>query len=279
MWLMACESIPFGSTEGDLLMRWRGYRQSGNVEDRRGMGGMVAGGGLGAVVLAIVALVFGVRPGDVLQQQPAAQQQGAAPAADDTLAQFAATVLASTEDVWTDIFRQSNAQYTKPELVLFSGAIQSACGFAQSAMGPFYCPRDQKVYLDLSFFAELRDRFGAAGDFAEAYVVAHEVGHHVQDLAGALQNGGGNAQSVRQELQADCLAGVWGYYAREKQQLLEPGDMEEALNAASSIGDDRLQKQSQGYVMPETFTHGTSAQRVSAFRTGFESGDAKKCGL
>ena len=260
-------------------MRWRGYRQSGNVEDRRGMGGMVAGGGLGAVVLAIVAMLFGVRPGDVLQQQPATQQQGAAPASDDTLAQFAATVLASTEDVWTDIFKQSNSQYTKPELVLFSGAIQSACGFAQSAMGPFYCSRDQKVYLDLTFFSELRDKFGAAGDFAEAYVIAHEVGHHVQDLAGALQNGGGNTQSVHQELQADCLAGVWGYYAKEKQQLVEPGDMEEALNAASSIGDDRLQKQSQGYVMPESFTHGSSAQRVSAFRAGFESGDPKKCGL
>ena len=242
------------------------------------MGGMVAGGGIGAVVLAIVAMLFGVRPGDVLQQQPQ-QQQAAVPAADDTLAQFASTILASTEDVWSDIFQRSGAHYTKPELVLFSDAIQSACGSAESAMGPFYCPRDQQVYLDLSFFSELRDRFGAAGDFAEAYVIAHEVGHHVQDLAGALSSGGGNAQSVRQELQADCLAGVWGYYAKEKQQLLEPGDVEEALNAASAIGDDRLQKQTQGYVVPESFTHGTSAQRSAAFRAGFESGQVERCGL
>lgn len=262
-------------------MRWRGYRQSGNVSDRRGMGGIgLAGGGIGAVVIALVAMLFGVNPGEILKQGPdEQQQQGAAPAADDTLVQFVSTVLASTEDVWTDIFSRSNAQYTKPELVLFSGAIQSACGFAQSAVGPFYCSRDQKVYLDLTFFGELRDRFGASGDFAEAYVIAHEVGHHVQDLTGALANGGGNEASVRQELQADCLAGVWGYYAREKQKLLETGDMEEALNAASSIGDDRIQKQTQGHVVPESFTHGSSAQRVDAFRKGFESGNPGTCGL
>ncbi|HEX6557878.1 MAG TPA: neutral zinc metallopeptidase [Longimicrobiales bacterium] len=261
-------------------MRWRGYRQSGNVSDRRGMGGIgLAGGGIGAVVIALVAMLFGVNPGDVLQRDQPAEQQANVPAGNDTLVQFVSTVLASTEDVWTDIFSQSNAQYTKPELVLFSGAIQSACGFAQSAVGPFYCSSDQKVYLDLSFFNELRDRFGAAGDFAEAYVIAHEVGHHVQDITGALAHGGGNQASVRQELQADCLAGVWGYYAREKQQLLEPGDMEEALNAASSIGDDRIQKQTQGHVVPESFTHGSSAQRVESFRRGFESGDPKACGL
>ncbi len=262
-------------------MRWRGYRQSGNVSDRRGMGGIgLAGGGIGAVVIAIVAVLFGVNPGDVLQPAGEPQQQpGAGPAAEDSLVQFTSAVLASTEDVWGSIFQQSNAQYTQPELVLFSGAIQSACGFAQSAMGPFYCPRDQKVYLDLSFFSELRDRFGAAGDFAEAYVIAHEVGHHVQDLTGTLVASGGNAGSVQQELQADCLAGIWGYHAREQQRLLDPGDLEEALNAASAIGDDRLQKQSKGYVVPESFTHGSSAQRVAAFRKGFDSGQPGACGL
>ena len=244
------------------------------------MGGIgLAGGGIGAVVLAIVAMLFGVNPGDILQQSPPDQQAAGAPAANDTLVQFASTVLASTEDVWGDIFKRSNATYEQPELVLFQGAIQSACGFAQSAMGPFYCPRDHKVYLDLSFFSDLRDRFGAAGDFAEAYVVAHEVGHHVQNLTGALSSGGGNEQSVRQELQADCLAGVWGFHAQQEQKLLDPGDMEEALNAASSIGDDRLQKQAQGYVVPESFTHGSSAQRVEAFRRGFQGGDVKQCGL
>ena len=259
-------------------MRWRGYRESGNVEDRRGLGGIgLAGGGIGAVVLAVVAMLFGINPRDVVQQQPAQQQ---APAADDTMAQFAATVLASTEDVWSGIFKQSGQQYTKPTLVLFNGATQSACGFAQSAMGPFYCEQDQKVYLDLSFFADLHDRFGAnGGDFAEAYVIAHEVGHHVQDLTGHLMHGGGNAQSVQQELQADCLAGIWGYYAKKQEQLVEPGDLEEALNAASAIGDDRLQKESQGYIVPESFTHGTSAQRVASFKKGFESGNLQQCGL
>ena len=260
-------------------MRWRGYRQSGNVEDRRGMGGLgMAGGGIGLIV-AIVALLFGVNPGDILQGGGSQEQATSTPAADDTLAAFASTVLASTEDVWTDIFRQSNAQYTAPRLVLFSGAAQSACGFAQSAMGPFYCPNDEKVYLDLSFFSDLRDRFGAQGDFAEAYVIAHEVGHHVQDLTHALQSGGGNEVSVRQELQADCLAGVWGFYAKQKQQLVEPGDLEEALNAASAIGDDRLQRQSQRYVVPESFTHGSSAQRTASFKRGFESGNPQACGL
>ena len=239
---------------------------------------MVAGGGIGAVVLAVVALLLGVNPGDILQQAPT-EQQGAEPAANDSLAQFASATLAMTEDVWSEIFRQSNADYPEPQLVLFSGAVQSACGFAQSAVGPFYCSRDNAVYLDLSFFADLRDRFGAAGDFAEAYVIAHEVGHHVQNVTGALSHGGGNEASVRQELQADCLAGVWGYHARSELQLLETGDMEEALNAASAIGDDKLQQQSQGHVVPESFTHGSSAQRVAAFRTGFESGNVGSCGM
>jgi predicted metalloprotease len=230
-------------------------------------------------VIALVAMLFGINPGSILRSGPTSSQQAATPAANDTLEQFASAVLASTEDVWSDIFQRSGSQYVPPKMVLFSGAAQSACGLAQSAMGPFYCPNDQKVYLDLSFFSDLRDRFGAAGDFADAYVIAHEVGHHVQDMAGALTSSGGNANSVRQELQADCLAGVWGYYAKQKQQLVEPGDMEEALNAASAIGDDRLQKETQGYVVPESFTHGTSAQRTASFKKGFDTGDPRACGL
>src|SRR5688500_16477508 len=252
-------------------MRWRGYRQSSNIGSR---GGMIAGGGVGAVVLAIVAMLFGVSPDEILQQSP---EQGGPPAANDTAFQFAATVLASTEDAWTEIFQRSNQDYPEPQVATFSGFVQSACGSAQSAMGPFYCPRDQTVYLDLSFFEDLQNRFGAAGDFAQAYVIAQEVGHHVQNVTGMLQQGGGNEQSVRQELQADCFAGVWGFIANQKQKLVEPGDMEEALNAAAAIGDDRLQKQSQGTVSPESFTHGSSAQRVQAFRRGFESGDLRQC--
>lgn len=261
-------------------MRWRGYRQSGNVEDRRGMGGMgLAGGGIGAVVIALIAMYLGINPSDVLQPGGAAPQEAGAPAADDTLAQFAATVLASTEDVWGDIFKQSNQQYEAPGLVLFSGIVSSSCGTAQSAVGPFYCSQDHKVYLDLGFFSDLRDRFSASGDFAEAYVIAHEVGHHVQNVTGALRQGGGNSASVQQELQADCLAGIWAFYAKQKQQLVEPGDVEEALNAASAIGDDKLQKQAQGYIVPESFTHGTSAQRTDAFGRGFQTGDLKQCGM
>lgn len=252
-------------------MRWRGYRQSGNISSR---GGMMVGGGIGAVVLAVVAMLFGVDPGAVLQQSP---QQGTETAANDTMFQFASVVLASTEDAWTDIFQQSGQDYPEPQVVTFSGVVQSACGMAQSAMGPFYCPRDQSIYIDLSFFTDLRDRFGAAGDFAQAYVIAHEVGHHVQNVTGLLESGGGNEQSVRQELQADCFAGVWGAIANRKQQLLDPGDTEEALTAAAAIGDDRLQKQTQGRVVPESFTHGSSAQRVAAFRRGFENGDVNAC--
>lgn len=261
-------------------MKWQGYRRSGNVEDRRGMGGIgLAGGGIGAVVIAVVAMLFGVNPADVLRQQPA-QREAGAPAADDTLSQFAASTLASTEDVWGGIFKQSGETYPAPTLVLFSGVTQTACGTGQSAMGPFYCSQDQKVYLDLSFFADLHDRFGASGgDFASAYVIAHEVGHHVQNITGHLSHGGGNEASVQQELQADCLAGIWGFYAKQQQQIVEPGDLEEALNAASAIGDDRLQKQSQGYVVPESFTHGSSAQRVAAFQKGYSGGDLRQCGL
>jgi hypothetical protein len=258
-------------------MKWQGYRRSTNVSDKRGMGGMVAGGGLGAVVLAVVAMLLGVNPGDIVTL--GGQQEGAPPPANDSASQFVSAVLASTEDMWTDVFAQSNQDYPEPQLNIFSGAVQSACGFAQSAMGPFYCPRDQAVYLDLTFFDDLHDRFGAAGDFAQAYVIAHEVGHHVQNITGMLSQGGGNEASVQQELQADCLAGVWGFVANQKQRILDPGDMEEALNAASAIGDDRLQQQSQGVVVPESFTHGSSAQRVQAFRRGFESGDLKQCGV
>jgi predicted metalloprotease len=254
-------------------MRWRGYRQSGNVTSR-GRGGMIAGGGVGALVIAVVAMLFGVDPGQVLQQSPESTEQ---PAPNDTMFQFTAAVVASTEDAWTEIFKQSGQDYPEPEVATFSGSVQSACGFAQAAMGPFYCPRDQTVYVDLSFFTDLRDRFGAAGDFAQAYVIAHEVGHHVQNVTGLLQPGGGNEQSVRQELQADCFAGVWGAIANRKQQIIDPGDLEEALTAAAAIGDDRLQKQSQGYVVPESFTHGSSEQRVQAFRRGFESGSIQSC--
>ena len=260
-------------------MRWRGYRQSGNVVSR---GGMIAGGGVGAIVLAVVAMLFGVDPGAILQQAPSGQSADA-PAANDSMTQMTRAILASTEDAWSEVFRQSNEDYPEPQLVTFSGYVQSACGTGQSAMGPFYCPRDQAVYVDLSFFDELSNRFGAAGDFAQAYVIAHEVGHHVQNVTGQLQSGGGNEQSVRQELQADCLAGVWGYIANTRQRtqsgepLLEPGDVEEALAAASAIGDDRLQKQSQGHVVPESFTHGSSAQRVAAFRRGFDTGDVSQC--
>jgi predicted metalloprotease len=236
---------------------------------------MIAGGGIGALVLGIVAMLLGVDPGAILQQDP--QQQTGEAAPNDTMFQFASAVVASTEDAWTGIFQQAGQDYPEPQVATFSGMVQSACGMGQSAMGPFYCPRDQTVYIDLSFFNDLRDRFGAAGDFAQAYVIAHEVGHHVQNVTGQLQQGGGNEQSVRQELQADCYAGVWGNIANTKQQLLDPGDVEEALGAASAIGDDRIQKQTQGQIVPESFTHGSSAQRVAAFRKGFQSGNVDAC--
>ena len=255
-------------------MRWQGYRQSGNISSR---GGMIAGGGVGALILGIVAMLFGVDPGAIIPGGGADQQQTGQPAPNDTMFQFASAVVASTEDAWTEIFKQANKDYPEPQVATFNGMVQSACGMGQSAMGPFYCPRDQTVYIDLSFFTDLQNRFGAAGDFAQAYVIAHEVGHHVQNVTGQLQSGGGNEQSVRQELQADCYAGVWGYVANHKQQIIDPGDMEEALGAAAAIGDDRLQKQSQGQVVPESFTHGSSAQRVAAFRTGFQSGDVNAC--
>ncbi len=253
------------------------------------MGPVAVGGGVGAIVLAIVAMMLGVDPRQVLQLAETSSPPVTRTAApDDTMRQFIATVLGSTEDVWGEAFRQAGGSYRQPKLVLFTGAVQSACGFAQAAMGPFYCPGDEKVYLDLGFFRELRERFGASGQFAEAYVVAHEVGHHIQKQMGieervhaAMERSSkaeANALSVRLELQADCLAGVWGVRANAQRPILEPGDLEAALNAASAIGDDRLQKAAQGYVVPESFTHGTSAQRVAAFRRGFSSGESSTCG-
>ena len=278
-------------------MRLDDARESENVEDRRGMGGRgfrpggVGGLGIGGVVLLLVISYFlGVDPSQLLNdsgvstggEPPASTPAG--PPGSDPSGEFARKILADTEDTWTTIFERSGQQYSKPVLVLFSDSVESACGQAGSATGPFYCPGDQKVYLDLSFFRELDRRFGAPGDFAQAYVIAHEIGHHVQNLTGNLARGGGlsrrgaNAQSVRQELQADCLAGVWGYAAARRNRL-EPGDAEEGLRAAAAIGDDRLQQESQGRVVPDSFTHGSSADRVAALKRGLQTGDVAACGL
>jgi predicted metalloprotease len=272
-------------------MRWESGRRSDNIEDRRGvrMPGGIAGGGIGVVVIALIALFLGVDPRVILQDAGQAPQPQSAPVdpAQDKVKDFVSVVLADTEDTWSAIFQRGGSQYRMPRLVLFTGAVQSACGFAQSAVGPFYCSGDEKVYLDLGFFETLDSRLGAAGDFAQAYVVAHEVGHHVQNLLGitqqvaqAAQRGGQartNELSVRQELQADCLAGIWAHHADRSRQVLEAGDIEEGLNAAAAIGDDRLQKQAQGYVVPESFTHGSSEQRVRWFRRGLESGEPGAC--
>jgi uncharacterized protein len=274
-------------------MRWEGRRESQNIEDRRGMRFGRAGGiGLGTIVLALVAAYFGVDPSVVLQNtQPSGQQAEQVPynesAEEAQLRKFVSVVLADTEDAWGAIFSAAGRTYEQPSLVLFSGAVESACGFAQAAVGPFYCPGDHQVYIDLSFYQDLQSRFGAPGDFAQAYVVAHEVGHHVQTLLGISERNmaarqraseaEANALSVRQELQADCFAGIWAHNADRSRQLLESGDIEEGLNAAAAIGDDRLQKQSQGYVSPESFTHGSSEQRVRWFKRGFESGSVESC--
>ncbi len=274
-------------------MRLDESRESQNVEDRRGFGGagqggggMIRTGGLGLgglLILLVVSYLFGVDPMQLISTDdgsPAGSTTAPAgpPPANDPVATFASKVLASTEDTWTAIFARSGQRYPPPTLVLFSDQVDSACGLSSSAVGPFYCPGDRKVYLDLTFFRELDQRFGAPGDFAQAYVIAHEVGHHVQNLAGALQGGGGNAQSVRQELQADCLAGVWGHAAASS-DLLDTGDVEEGLNAAAAIGDDRLQRQSSGRVVPESFTHGSSAERVAAFKRGLDTGEPSACGI
>lgn len=274
-------------------MLWRGQRQSANIEDRRGMsrGGMAIGGGLGSIVLLVIALLMGADPRQLLEQAgepgPAAGTQSSRPVnpQEEELKQFSATVLASTEDVWSEIFQQHGEQYRKPTLVLFTDQVRSACGAAEAAVGPFYCPGDEKLYLDLSFFNELQTRFRAPGDFAAAYVIAHEVGHHVQNLMGTMDKvdrtrgraseAQANDLSVRLELQADFLAGVWAHYAQRK-GILEQGDIEEALGAASAVGDDRLQRQTQGYVVPDSFTHGSSEQRARWFRRGLETGDIRQ---
>jgi predicted metalloprotease len=283
-------------------MRWEGNRESDNVEDRRGGGG--SGGGLlggrsigiGTIVIALLGgWIFGINPLTILGllsgggAPPAQVQQAPAqrPPADDRMAKFVSTVLADTEDVWKDVFTRGGASYQEPRLVLFRGATQTACGTGQAAMGPFYCPADRKVYIDLGFYETLRDRLGAPGDFAQAYVIAHEVGHHVQNLLGVtgqMEQMRGrvgqteyNRLSVRLELQADCFAGVWGHHAQNARQILEQGDVEEAMNAAARIGDDALQRAGGGAVVPESFTHGSSAQRQRWFNTGLKTGSVKAC--
>ncbi len=275
-------------------MRWKGGRRSTNIEDRRGARApKLIGGGIGTIVLVLVAMYFGVDPTPLLQgmQSGNASSSGTQPTAedlrDDPLADMVAVVVGDTEDVWTEIFAAQGRRYAAPTLVMFTGATRSACGLGQAAMGPFYCPADQKAYIDLSFYDQMRSRFRAPGDFAQAYVIAHEIGHHVQNLLGIsgqvhqmkqrLSQEEGNALSVRLELQADCLAGVWANRAHKARNILESGDVEEALNAASAIGDDTLQRQSRGTVVPESFTHGTSAQRQRWFRTGLNSGDPDSC--
>jgi predicted metalloprotease len=280
-------------------MKLGGLRESGNVEDRRGMGlgrgGMAVGGGCGTLIIIILALIFGVDPSQLLnsgsgpvegpapvQRTGPGQQQRT-----DEQSQFIRKILGTTEDVWNDVFRRSGSQYREPTLQLFSGRADTACGRAGASVGPFYCPADEKVYIDLSFYDELQSRFRAPGDFAQAYVIAHEVGHHVQNLLGtsdkvtqlqqrARSEAQANDLSVRLELQADCYAGVWGFYAKQR-NILDPGDLEEALGAASAIGDDRLQREAQGYAVPDSFTHGSSEQRTRWFRAGFDTGDMRRC--
>jgi uncharacterized protein len=287
-------------------MKWEGNRESDNVEDRRADGGQGFGGGglfggrsigIGTIVVALVGgWIFGINPLTILNLlsgggAPTAQVQQQTPAqrppADDRMAKFVATVLADTEDVWKDVFTKGGSTYQEPRLVLFRGATQTACGQGQAAMGPFYCPGDQKVYIDLGFYETLTRQLGAPGDFAQAYVIAHEVGHHVQNLLGIsgkmdqmrsrVSKAEYNGLSVRLELQADCFAGLWAQKAQTSRQILEQGDVEEAMNAAAKIGDDALQRASGGQVVPESFTHGTSAQRQRWFDTGFKTGTVKAC--
>lgn len=286
-------------------MKWEGNRESDNVEDRRDEGGgggsQVFGGrsiGIGTIVIAllggwalginpltILSLLSGGGPAPQVQTQPHAPAHR--PPADDTMARFVSTVLADTEDVWGEVFRQGGGRYQDPRLVLFRGATPTACGTGQAAMGPFYCPADQRVYIDLGFYETLKNRLGAPGDFAQAYVIAHEVGHHVQNqlgisakvdqMRGRVSKVEYNALSVRLELQADCFAGVWAHHAQKSRQILEQGDVEEAMNAAAKIGDDALQRANGGAVVPESFTHGTSAQRQRWFNSGLQSGSVKTC--
>lgn len=277
-------------------MRWQIGRRSSNVEDNRGsrMPRGVKGGGVGILLLALVGMYFGIDPalimnvGESLQGNSPGQSSSYQPSTEEKeLADFVSVVLADTEDTWNTMFSAAGKTYVEPKLVLFSDAVESACGFAQAAMGPFYCPADSKVYIDLSFYRDLKVDLNSPGDFAQAYVIAHEVGHHVQNLLGIsnkmeaqrqkLSQVQYNRLSVMLELQADCLAGIWANHADRVRQVVEPGDIEEALNAASNIGDDRLQRRSQGHVTPDSFTHGSSAQRVSWFRRGFQSGEIGSC--
>lgn len=279
-------------------MRWESGRRSENVEDRRGfhVSRRAAGGGIGTIVLVLVALYFGVDPSVFLTVDqtpipgsgtPTRSAPYTASPQEQRLAEFVSVVLGDTEDTWNALFRSMGKSYEEPKLVLFSGSVESACGFASAAVGPFYCPEDQKVYIDLSFYSDLRNRFGAPGDFAQAYVIAHEVGHHVQNLLGIsdkvhslrgrVSEKEANKLSVMLELQADCLSGVWAHHADKARKILEQGDVEEALNAASAIGDDRLQRRSRGYVTPDSFTHGSSAQRMHWFKRGLETGSIGQC--
>jgi predicted metalloprotease len=280
-------------------MRWRNPRRSGNIEDRRGMRVPMkaVGGGIGGLILLIIMImlggggpgtIFNDNPSNIGINTPGYEETTPISQEERELADFVSIVLADTEDTWNEIFVSGNLDYREPTLVLFSGAVESACGFAQAAVGPFYCPVDEKVYIDLSFYKDLRDTFGAPGDFAQAYVIAHEIGHHVQNQIGIMEQvqaaqqqassqGDANRLSVMLELQADCLSGVWAYNADRARDILEQGDIEEGLNAASSIGDDRLQMEFQGQITPDSFTHGSSAQRVSWFERGLESGDINSC--
>jgi predicted metalloprotease len=275
-------------------MRWRTGRRSSNIDDRRGQRVRrgIAGGGIGTIVLILLALYFGIDPSFLLTDMQVTDTRQPAPRggpvpADGSAADFVSVVLADTEDTWKELFANGGREYAEPTLVLFTDAVQSRCGFASAAVGPFYCPADQQIYLDLGFFRELHQRFGAPGDFAQAYVIAHEVGHHVQNLLGLsdevrrrqarMSEAQANELSVRLELQADCLSGVWARNADRARNILEAGDVEEGLNAASAIGDDTLQKQSRGYVVPDSFTHGSSAQRVRWFRHGLKNGDVASC--
>jgi len=274
-------------------MQWKGREQSGNIEDRRSSRTKIAGGfGCGTIVILLIVYFLGGDPLQMMQQmqqmQPeTTEQTNSQSGVKDELSEYVSVVLKDTEDIWSKLFREHyGMEYRKPILVMFTGSTRSGCGFASSQTGPFYCPADNKLYIDLSFFQEMRDRFKAPGDFAIAYVIAHEVGHHVQNLLGVhdkvqrqrsrLSESQYNQLSVRVELQADFLAGIWAHHNQKLKNVLEPGDIEEALNAANAIGDDRLQKQSQGYVMPDAFTHGTSAQRMRCFKKGFDTGDLSK---
>jgi uncharacterized protein len=269
-------------------MKWQGRRGSGNIEDRRGMsrGGMVAGGGIGTIIVVVLVLLFGGDPSQVLNMSPESagtEQPFSTTPEEDEMAQFVSVVLKDTETVWGSIFEQSGATYRQPTMVFFRDQVQSACGFASAASGPFYCPADQKVYIDLSFCEDLRTKFGAHGDFAVAYVIAHEIGHHVQNLLGILDKVNSqrsrmnerraNELTVRLELQADFLSGMWAHYAQSMLNTLETGDIEEAMNAAAAVGDDVLQMKSQGRIVPDSFTHGTAAQRKAWFLKGWKTGD------